>query len=379
MDPADRRPVHVAIDALAFGARPAGVGRYVTTLLAGLRDLPRPPAVTVLGRHGGRPHLRALATTVDGPGWLMSHPPLRLLWEQLRLPTLAAAQGADLIHGLMGVVPLRSRLPRVVTIHDVTFLTHPELHQPHKVAYFRGLLPRVAAAADAVITDSDASRAAILRLLPVRPDAVHVIPLAVDPRFRPAAISAVDEVRRRHRLDAPFILYAGVLEPRKNLARLIEATMICRQRGLPHRLILVGKWGWNRRPIELAMAAAGDAVQHLGFVTDDDLCALLSAADAFAYVPVAEGFGLPVAEALACGAAVVTSDCSSLPEVAGQAAELVDPLDVAAIAAGLERLLRAESRRLERRRAGPARAALLTPDRLAVATRTVYEQVLGRR
>lgn len=368
--------VHVLLDALALGPRPAGVARYIDCLLQGLLAQPAFD-VTVLTRPDVREVVARRGFKAVSPGALASRPPLRLLWEQLRLPAIARRHGVRLVHGLMGAIPLRCPIPAVVTIHDATFVTHPELHRRDKVAYFRFLLPRTAAAARIVIADSDATRGALIDRLGVAATKIRVVPLSVDPVFVPASAREIEDTRARFDLRDPFVLFTGVLEPRKNLARLIAAILELRRSGLPHRLVLAGKDGWNMAPLRATLHRAGDAVRRLGFVTDAELRALFGACDVFAYVPLAEGFGLPVVEAMACGAPVVTSNLSSLPEAAGGAAELVDPTAVDDIARGIRRVIGDSALRAALVLRGAQRARLATPARMAQATVAHWREALA--
>ena len=372
--------VHVTLDALAYGDRPVGVGRYVATLLRGLAAEEHDLRLSLVVRHGARAALAALAAAAGaemlGPGTVASNGPARLLWEQLRLPALADRRGADLVHGLMGVVPATGRAAKVVTVHDATFLSHPELHTRTKVRYFHTMLPRAVRAARLVITDSAASRRELARHLPVDPRRVRVVPLCPDPSFVPPPEAEVAAARRRFDLDDRFVLFAGVLEPRKNLARLIAAMARLRADGHAAELVLAGKPGWHRHELDEVLRHA-PWVRPLGYVSDDDLRALLAACAAFAYVPLIEGFGLPVAEAMAVGAPVVTSAVSSLPEVAGGAAELVSPTEVGSIAAGLARVLSDDRYADELRGRGRRRAGELNPARLARETVAVYREALA--
>jgi len=180
-------------------------------------------------------------------------------------------------------------------------------------------------------------------------------------------------------IERPYVLFVGTLQPRKNLARVLEAFGSVVARGLPHRLVLVGQRGWLADPIFAAVQASEPAAReriHLtGYLADDDLPLVYTGADALIFPSLYEGFGLPALEAMACGTPVLTSDTSSLPEVVGEAALTVDPLDTAAIAAGLERLATDEPLRRELRGRGLARAARFTWRRAAERTLAVLEAV----
>jgi glycosyltransferase involved in cell wall biosynthesis len=194
------------------------------------------------------------------------------------------------------------------------------------------------------------------------------------------SLEAIERVRTRYALPSSYLLYVGRLEPRKNLPRLLDAyrRLVGRTPSLPP-LILAGAPGWHWRETEPAIRRLGSAVKMLGYVAEDDLPALYAQARIFVYPSLYEGFGIPVLEALACGTPTITSNRSSTAEVAGGAAELVDPYDVADISAAIGRLLDNDLRRDELRRKGLARAAQFSWDRTATLTRDSYARTMGDR
>jgi glycosyltransferase involved in cell wall biosynthesis len=219
---------------------------------------------------------------------------------------------------------------------------------------------------------SQATRADLVARYPRAATKTSVIPLAADPRFgRPLDPGVLDDVRSRHRLEDPFVLCTGTLEPRKNLLRVLQA-----HEALRAQLILVGPQGWEFEPI-LQEASRRDDIRVLGQVSDDDLAALYQACTVFCYPSLYEGFGLPLLEAMTAGAACVTSSVSSLPEVGGNAVLYVDPESVGEIQAAIERLLVSdEERRLLGERA-KQRAAEFSWDRTAAETVAALEELIG--
>jgi glycosyltransferase involved in cell wall biosynthesis len=244
----------------------------------------------------------------------------------------------------------------------------------------RPFIPRAARRAAAVIAVSQATKADIVRILGVERAKVHVIHEAPAAHFRPlAAGTGLGEVRQRYGLPQRFLLSVGTIEPRKNLVRLLEAlAQLRRSESLDHALILVGHRGWKYEGVFTAVErlALGDAVRFLGYVPVHDLVALYNLAQALVYPSLYEGFGLPVLEAMACGTPVVASSSSSLQEVAGNAAELVDPNQVQHIAAGLRRVLLDPHRRQELRALGLAQAARFSWDAASEQTRRIYDQAV---
>ncbi|MEM4301926.1 MAG: glycosyltransferase family 1 protein, partial [Candidatus Caldarchaeum sp.] len=243
----------------------------------------------------------------------------------------------SLFHATEHLLPRFSRIRTVFTLHDLIFLFHPETHKPLNRWFLTLLMPRFLRAADAVIAVSECTKRDAVRAYGIPEEKITVIYEGVSPRFRPANPEAVQAVRAKYGLPEHFILYVGTIEPRKNLVALLEAYAAILTRNTQHaiRLVVVGKKGWLyegffRRLRELDLE---ERVHFTGYVPDEDLPALYSAADLFVFPSLYEGFGLPVLEAMACGVPVVCSNTSSLPEVAGDAALLVNPTDVQALAA----------------------------------------------
>lgn len=278
-------------------------------------------------------------------------------WLRLRRPAVTGATGpVDVVHATTIMVPPRSG-PLVVTIHDLAFL-HEEGHATRRGRrLFERSLALVRRDADLVLCSS-AATLADCEAQGIDAKRLRLVPLGVD--VRPATAEDVARVCRRYGLDGAYVLFAGTNEPRKNLPRLVEA---CGRQRLP--LVLAGPAGWGEQ------VPAGGSVRVLGLVPDDDLRALYAGAAVFAYPSLREGFGLPVLEAMAQGAPVVTSRGTSTEEVAGGAAVLVDPLDVADIARGLEE---ACTRSRELAAAGRARAAAATWARTAELTVAAYRE-----
>jgi len=285
--------------------------------------------------------------------------------------------GVDLFHATEHLLPRFSSVRTVFTLHDLIFLFHPETHKPLNRWFLTLMMPRFLRAADAVIAVSECTKRDAIRFYSIPEEKITVIYEGVSPRFRPANPEAVRAVREKYGLPERFILYVGTIEPRKNLTTLLEAFHhLLATRDL--RLVFVGKKGWLyegffRRLRELGLE---DRVIFTGYVPDEDLPAIYSAADLFVFPSLYEGFGLPVLEAMACGTPVVCSNTSSLPEVAGDAAILVDPTDVRALAGAMERVLTDEHLRAEIYAKGLGRARQFTWAKAAQETLKVYLEVM---
>jgi glycosyltransferase involved in cell wall biosynthesis len=392
-------PSRIGIDAhlLSFAAtyRQAGVSRYIAELLRGLAGEAdgaggreyiafagpaRPPAGfapegAVRWRHSRLPTERA---------------PVRIAWEQGAGPIAAWATRLDLLHGPVNVLPLLTPCPGVVTVHDLAFLARPEAFHPAKRRYLRAMTALSTRRAARVIAVSAFTRDELVRRLGTPAHRITVVHNGVDPAFAPLPAGEVARFRAERGLPARVVLAVGTLEPRKNLVGLLQAFA----RLLPGGpsalgagegdddlgLVVVGGKGWLYDALDPLVASLGLAgrVRFTGHVPDDELALWYNATDAFAYPSLYEGFGLPPLEALACGAPVVTSDSSSLPEVVGDAALLVDPRDPAALAAALVRILTEPALRATLRAAGPRQAAEFSWARTVAATRAVYDNVLTR-
>jgi glycosyltransferase involved in cell wall biosynthesis len=368
--------IRVAIEASAVPARLTGAGVYVARLLAAMasRDdveaevFCAPGSAAALAAPGLRLHPVAAARAGR---------PARIIWTQLLAGRAARAAGADLLHGVHYELPLAARLPAVVTVHDLTLLTNPEGHEPGKVRYFGRALRRAVRVARRVLCVSATTARDLADREGVAPERIDVTRLGTD--LGPAGEAEVAALRRRLGLDGPYLLGLGTVEPRKDLPTLVRAFASLAGE-LPHRLVLAGLAGWGQGALAAAVADSGvaDRVLLCGYLPEADKAALFTGADVFAYPSRYEGFGLPVLEAMACGTPVVTTTGGSLPEVAGDAALLVEPGDPDALAAALAKLAGDPSARQAAASRGRARAAEFTWDGCAAETVAAYRRALDR-
>ena len=306
-------------------------------------------------------------------------PAQRILWEQTALPVLLARHGIDVIHGTLNVLPLARRIPGVVTIHDVSFLLFPDRFLAGRRRYLTAFTRWSARGARRVITSSENTKRDVVRLLGVPEDRVRVVYLGVEDRFRePVAEDRLAQFRREHQLPDRFFLFMGTLEPRKNLVRLLNAYHVARGRGVDWPLVLAGAKGWMFDEI-FDRVKALDLEAHVlfpGYVADDDQALWYRSASAFVYPSLYEGFGLPVAEAMACGCPVLTARNSSLVEVAGEAAILVDAEDESCIADGLCRLAGDGELRADLVRRGCAQSGRFDWHRTTEQVAEIYDEAL---
>lgn len=275
------------------------------------------------------------------PGWRTQVLPSTnsRLWTLVLLPQAARELDLDVLH-VQYNGPRTTHPALVTTVHDISFRLFPEWF-PLKDRLVLDLgLRSTFSVARSVLTGSECTRVDLERVYGLPPERIAVAPYALTPGFGAPEAGVVEEVLARHDVTRPYVLFVGVRQPRKNLPRAIAAfRRVRRQSGLPHRLVLAGKRGWQADETERAIEAAGEDVQPLGYVPDADLPALYAGAEAFLFPSLYEGFGLPVLEAFACGTPVIAGNVSAMPEVAGDAALLVDPRDEGQIAEALLRLL----------------------------------------
>lgn len=369
----------VLLNALQAGNR-SGTGMYTEQLARRLPGLAEDVEVTVAWPRDVPPVAgleRAAGCRVllrGGGGWLQ-----RVRYDQFGCRRDAKALDADLVHYPANVGSLRAGLRTVVTVHDLSFYHEPRWYRPERALYYRRGVAASVQHAERVITVSEFTAAELTKHLGYPRDRIDVIPNGVDERFGPATDEDQARVRTKYGLPERFILYTGTHEPRKNLVRLIRAwSTIAAQ--TTQDLVLAGRTGWKTAPIraEAERSPHHDRIHFPGFIDDSDLPALMTAADVFAYPSLYEGFGIPVAEAMACGTPVLTSNTTSLPEVAGDAAVLVDPLDIDALADGLRRLVFDEVLRSDLRRKGLERAQGYSWECTARETLDTYRKTLDR-
>lgn len=362
--------------------KPTGIGRYSVELLHALAELPDAPEIVLLSTERADPNglwkqfrRYPLVGCRLAPG-LMS-------LGNATLSLAARRERLDLIHDPNGIAPFLGPAwgaRRVVTIHDAFAYVQPETQNHLDNWRYRWLLPPSARAADAVITVSECSRRDLSKALRLADERVHVIGEGVDAQFRPIPDGAERRaILQRAGIQKPYMLYVGGINARKNIAGLFAAFARVHAKNPDIQLVIVGARQWRTAGIDAALAThrLEEAVHFTGYLANDDLPALYSAAELFVFPSLYEGFGLPPLEAMACGTPVVTSNISSLPEVVGDAAVTVEPTDVIALAAAMELVLRDSGLRAMLRMRGFERAARYTWAAAARATLDVYLALEG--
>ncbi|MDQ5839698.1 MAG: glycosyltransferase family 4 protein [Chloroflexota bacterium] len=377
--------VRVLIDASALPPLRGGVGRYVDELIAHLPLVGVEAAVVCQPRDAD---LYAASVgsrnVIVAPVWASSAA-RRLLWEQVGLPRVIRSRRPDVVHSPHYTMPLANsgrRGPKqVVTLHDATFFSDPRLHLAVKARFFTWWTRFSCRRADALLVPSRATKDELVRAVHADADRIMVIPHGVDhQRFRRPSGDEVRAARTWLGLpaDATFIAFLGTIEPRKNVAGLVRAYVAsCSSMLTPPTLVLAGEAGWDSE-IDAAIAELPEHLRVVrpGFVPDDVLPGLLGGAQIVAYPSFGEGFGLPVLEAMACGATVLTTDRLSLPEVGGDAVAYAKSPDVADVAASLSGLLADPAARAALAVAAVTRAATFGWLQTAQGHRDVYESLV---
>ena len=369
----------VLVDATAVPADRGGVGRYVDGLIAALCVGGADLAIVCQRADAERySRLAPAATVVPGPA-AIAHRPARLAWEQTGLPMVAQQVDAQVVHSPHYTMPLRSGRPVVVTVHDATFFTEPDLHSSVKGTFFRSATRTALRRASRVVTPSKATRDELVRVLDADATKIDVAYHGVDQStFHVPTETEKARVQARLGLAGQsYIAFLGMLEPRKNVPGLIRGWVkACEGRELTPALVLAGGSGWDDT-IDATMAEVPSHLRVLrpGYLRFSDLPGYLGGATLVAYPSHGEGFGLPVLEAMACGAPVLTTDRLSLPEVGGDAVAYTEP-DPDSIAANLTALLDDPDRRGALGRAGHERSLEFTWAASAEAHMAAYSRAL---
>ncbi|HXG01055.1 MAG TPA: glycosyltransferase family 1 protein, partial [Bacteroidota bacterium] len=298
----------------------------------------------------------------------------RLYWNTLRIPQIESLIGSfDIFHSTDPLLP-PTRKKSIITIHDLVYLKFPHLVERRVVRWGRQVRDNVARA-DAIVVVSSHTKRDVLEFFSVPESKLHVVYPIISPRFTSVPASGDDEILARYSLQRPYILFVATIEPRKNLLCLLQAydrTSVAFRKEV--KLVVVGRKGWKSEETVRAILRReeGGCVMWLRNVSDAELPALYRHAMMFVYPSLYEGFGFPVAEALACGTPVITSTAASLPEVAGRAAVFVDPEKTEALTAAMESLAHDESAKRRLQQLGPERARMFDPHHAVTMMLSLY-------
>lgn len=382
--------MHIAINGHFLDQPTTGSGQYTRNLWQALAKVGAANEYSILYHHSNadqrittaRPQKTAYRATTTPFDRLNSD--LAKVWfEQISFPVFCRRERMDLAHVPYFAPPLRPLLPTVVTIHDLIPMVLPAYRGSPLVRLYTHLVAAAALRAELILTDSQASKRDILRLLGLPGERVRVIPLAAEERFHPVEDAEhLKGTKDKYGLPDDYLLYLGGFDCRKNLAALLRAfARVAQEPGGCHRLVIAGRLPERDTPFfpdprRLARETGVEQeVIFIGWVAEEDKAALYSGARAFVFPSLYEGFGLPVLEALACGAPVITSNLSSLPEIVGPSGLTIDPQEPDQLAQAMIELLNDEEMQRELGRKGLERAGEFSWERTARQTLAAYEEV----
>lgn len=373
--------MRIGIDYTPAVRQRAGIGRYTRGLVHALLQLDAENVYRLLipgdALYADSKYARSFARAP-----LTEHQ-LVILWQRLRipLPVELVTGPVDIFYSPDFVLPPSRARYKFLTVHDFSYVRVPECHYPGNLLYLNSAVPRAVKQADLILADSNSTKNDLVEIYRVPPERIRTLYSGVERNFRPVTdVNESARVRAKYNLTRPFILSVGTLEPRKNYQRLIQA-FAQMGAGPDCELLIAGGKGWLFDPILAAPARFGvsERVRFLGFVPDEDLPALYSLTRLFVYPSLYEGFGLPVLEAMVCGAPTVTANNSSLPEVAGDACLLVDARNVDELTTTMEKGLVQEELRQTMREKGFAQAKKFSWEASAATLRDAFETMAVRQ
>lgn len=372
------RPLRIALDARLNAYRVGGIPQYTAQLATALAGLAPEDRIVLLD------HRKATHPAATGPNlrnryfWTPPHN----RWEQWTLPLELLTVRADVLHSPDFIPPFRRRIPAVITIHDLAFLHFPEILDETARRYY-GQTGQAVTSADAIIAVSEATAADLRELLAVPSERITVVPEAAAPIFQVIELEqgATAEINSVPLVAGTFALFVGTVEPRKNLPTLLQALALCRSEApeASPKLVVAGPRGWLDGPVFelLRDLRLGDQVQLVGGVGPEQLLWMYNACRFYVQPELYSGFGLPVLEAMQCGAPVAAADAAALPELVSGAGLLIPAMDVEGWAEAVRRLWTDDDLRADLRARGLERAAGYTWERAARETRAVYQKVIG--
>ena len=313
--------------------------------------------------------------------WPTHKPLLRILWEQTVLPPALQKAKVDLLHALAFVAPLAAPVPFITTIYDLSFIRYPQAFRPHNRWYLRTFTKHSARRAKAIIAISESTRQDVIQAFGVSPEKVHTVYCGVDSAFKPLPPAQIDAFKAKRGLPNRFILRLGTIEPRKNVEGLIKAYALWRKQDQnAPKLFIAGGKGWYYQQV-FQLVETLELSEHIvfpGYLPQEELPLWYNAGELFVYPSHFEGFGLPALEAMACGTPIITSNVSSLPEVAGQAGLLVSPADTVALSRAMQKVFYNADLAHQMRQKGLAQAAKFNWRKTAAQTAQIYRQTLEK-
>ena len=369
--------MRIAINTLGPSKIKAGIGNYVVNLVKELSKIDNKNEYTIFANKDNAEYF-----TTNNPNFKTITLPnytrtrfIRILWEQCRLPKLLKQMNIDILHSPGFIAPLKMTAKSIVTIHDMTFFSHPQYHTRFKQYYFKKMIPLTVKKANIIIADSENTKKDIHKYLNTEKSKIITIHLGASEDFKKIDRNKAKKfISKKYSIKNKFILFVGMIEPRKNLQRLVDAFIQIKNPEL--KIVIVGKKGWQMEEFfkMIKDSKLEDTIIFPGYVPDEDLVKFYNAAEIFVYPSIYEGFGIPVLEALACGCPVITSNTSSMPEITGPAAKLIDPNDTDDIKKTIQKLLRNEQLRQTLGEEGIIQAKKFSWQKTAQKTLEAYEK-----
>lgn len=373
--------MNIAINGLFLSLKNTGGGRYFSELIKGLRPFDSNIKYSLFLNNRMTRYAKTFnpAVKVINCGLLSRFRPTRILWENFIFPAAIKKRKIDLLHAAGFTLPGTISCKSVITVFDMTFFTMPQLHLASKVVYFQKMIPAALKNADKIIAISKQTKNDIISISGVAEDKIKVIYIGAGKEFQVISDKdAVEGIKQKYGLPKKYILFVGTIEPRKNIKGLIHAYAVLKKKGCEHKLVIVGKRGWHYGDIFEAVKRLklNSDIIFTDYVSGQDIPFIYNGASIFAYPSFYEGFGIPVLEAMSCGVPVVTSNVSSLPEITGEAAVLIDPTDINEISISIDKILRDSELASSMTTKGFDRVNLFSMERMITETTQVYNEVL---
>ncbi len=375
--------LNIAIDGKRFFLNSSGLGRYSRTLVHSLLSKESQDQISITlfkprGKVRFQPmdHPRLHIITAEhriggnlGNGW----------WRFAKLPKLIDSGRFSIFHGPSHILPISAHCPMVVTMHDFTFLRYPQYFRLWDRKYYEYMFKKSAERADHIISISEATKNDLIDFFDIRSEKISVIYSAFDDIFKPLQKSDLLDISQKYSLPEQYVLYVGTIEPRKNILRVATAFDALISSGKIEKktqFLIVGPKGWFYKNIIEGVRSLShkEKIRFIGPVYDKDLAGIYQLATVMAYPSEFEGFGYPVLESMRLGTPVLTSRVSSLPEAGGDAALLVDPLNIDEIAAGMEKLIIDEDYRKDLIRKGHQHVEQFSPAKMVKQTMEIYQR-----
>ena len=354
--------------------RRAGIHVY---LLETLRNLPHQADLKFKAFTSSPPSSKEFETVLwEKTHNLTANPIGRILWEQMVWPIRAKKAGCHMLHGAAFSLPLFTKLPGVVTVFDLSFVHYPEIYPTWRRIYLNFITRKACSKAEHIIVISKSGKHDLIKFFQIDPSRISVIYPGVNPKFKRGCLNQINKFRQAKKLPSRFLLHVGTLQPRKNLPFLIKAFDKARLKGVD--LVFAGGKGWYFDEIFKLVQTLGleKRIHFLGYVSDEDLPLLYSAAEFLVFPSIYEGFGMPILEAMSCGTPVIASQTSAIPEAVGKAGLLFDPNNIDDLVQHLIELVENPERLDQLREIAPTHAAKFTWDKAGKQTAEIYKRVL---